>query len=154
MAISPDSLFIPLANCGLNKATPIQRVAYSQSCRTLPSRHPGTSFFPVVSPEPPESVSVVDLGLDDTCMFMTDDGRRQAMVAAIAFFNCHCSLVRYKKRTYLQDPVLKTVSKIPGKNLLRIRVYNFGNFRIIQPGRESGRTCRRKKPGSHLGCLE
>ncbi|MBW8003962.1 MAG: ISKra4 family transposase [Planctomycetes bacterium] len=38
-------------------------------------------------PVPPESVSVVGLGLDGTCMFMTDDGWRQAMVGTIAFFD-------------------------------------------------------------------
>ncbi len=40
-------------------------------------------------PVPPESVSAVGLGLDGTCMFMTNDGWRQAMVGTIAFFDEH-----------------------------------------------------------------
>ncbi len=42
------------------------------------------SYLP---PVPPESVRVVGLGLDGTCMFITDSGWRQAMVGTIAFFD-------------------------------------------------------------------
>ena len=37
-------------------------------------------------PVPPESVKVVSLGLDGTCMFMAEDGWRQAMVGTISFY--------------------------------------------------------------------
>jgi len=37
-------------------------------------------------PVPPESVKVISLGLDGTCMFMSEDGWRQAMVGTIAFY--------------------------------------------------------------------
>lgn len=37
-------------------------------------------------PVPPEAVSVVSLGLDGTCMFMSEDGWRQAMVGTIGFY--------------------------------------------------------------------
>jgi hypothetical protein len=42
------------------------------------------SYLP---PVPPESAKVISLGLDGTCMFMSDDGWRQAMVGTIAFFD-------------------------------------------------------------------
>jgi hypothetical protein len=38
-------------------------------------------------PVPPESVKVIGLGLDGTCMFMSDDGWRLTMVGTIAFYN-------------------------------------------------------------------
>jgi hypothetical protein len=37
-------------------------------------------------PVPPESVHVISFGLDGTCMFMSEDGWRQAMVGTIAFY--------------------------------------------------------------------
>lgn len=41
------------------------------------------NYLPLV---PPESVKVVSLGLDGTCMFMAEDGWRQAMVGTISFY--------------------------------------------------------------------
>ncbi len=38
-------------------------------------------------PVPPDSVKVIGLGLDGTCMFMSDDGWRETMVGTIAFYN-------------------------------------------------------------------
>jgi len=37
-------------------------------------------------PVPPEDVKVISLGLDGTCMFMSEDGWREAMVGTIAFY--------------------------------------------------------------------
>jgi len=37
-------------------------------------------------PVPPEHVKVISLGLDGTCLFMAEDGWRQAMVGTIAFW--------------------------------------------------------------------
>ncbi len=39
-----------------------------------------------LTPVPPENVKVISLGLDGTCMFMSEDGWRQAMVGTIAFY--------------------------------------------------------------------
>lgn len=37
-------------------------------------------------PTPPEQVTVISFGLDGTCLFLSDDGWRQAMVGTIGFY--------------------------------------------------------------------
>jgi len=63
------------------------------------------------TPRLPEPISTVGIGLDGTCMFMTEDGNRQAMVGTISLYDrggerhhtvCIAATPEYGKATFYQ----------------------------------------------------